>query len=217
MTISDIDNEKFIRLKKMIQSFQAERLSSTYKDLKAMIEYDLLGKFFFEKLYAPEDFSFRDNSIKKLHRLLHGVINTKMVSAVGMVIELHELSDELDNKIVQIMMDNKINDLDLDIYKKVYRLLNNYDQRLYQINLCINAVKSVHRMSKMWIIKASLVTVRTASHFLGMGKIMDFLYEGYQAFYKVNNIDYFVDTIRSREIAWHNQIWAEAEILLKAN
>jgi hypothetical protein len=209
MTVhGDHDKEKFMELKRSLQKFQQNRLNHTYRDLKADPEYAKIGTFFFDKLYAPEDFSFRDTSIKKLHKLLDGFVYKGMVSAVTMVVELHELSDELDNRMVEKMIENGVDThMNMDQYQDIYRQLDNYDRRIYQIKLVGNVNRAFHRLSKMWIVGVSLKTVHTAAHLLGLGKIMDFIYEGYTAFRKINNINYFIDTIEARELAWHDEIW----------
>jgi hypothetical protein len=65
-----VDKSGFVELKRALQAFQAARLNKTYTDLKNSEEYGKIGRFFFEKLYAPEDFSFRNTSITKLHQLM---------------------------------------------------------------------------------------------------------------------------------------------------
>lgn len=200
--------DEFIQLKRALQAFQSNRLNQTYADLKNNPEYAKIGVFFFEKLYAPDDFSFRDTSIKQLHKLLRGKIYKGIISAVSQVIELHELTDELDNRMVEQMIHFNIGtELTMKDYQKVYCGLNNYNQRLYQIRLSTNVTKTFHRLSQKWIVAVSLKTIRTAAHLVGVGKIIDFIYEGYEGFKAMKNIDYFVETVEEREIAWHNKIW----------
>ncbi|MFZ5573347.1 MAG: FFLEELY motif protein [Thermodesulfobacteriota bacterium] len=205
------DRDRFFKLKRALQAFQSARLSRTYKDIKENPEYAKIGVFFFEKLYAPEDFSFRDESIRKLHKLLKGKIYTGIISAVNKVIELHELTDELDNLMVVGMIDLGVGpDLTMQQYQEVYRRLDNYDQRLYQIRLSTDVTRTFHRLSKKWLVALSLNTVRSAAHLIGMGKILDFIYEAYEGFRAIKNIDFFVETVEQREIAWHNEIWSAA-------
>ncbi len=203
-----MDSEKFLRLKRTLQEFQAARLNETYTDLKENPEYAQMGRFFFEKLYAPEDFSFRDASIKKLHKLLKRKIYSGVISAVSKVIELHHLSDRLDDRMVEQMIALDVGaEMDMDQYQRVYRSLDNYDERLYQIALGAEVTRIFHRLSQKWAVAVSLKTVRTVAHFVGMGKILDFIYDGYSAFRTIKNIDYFVETIDERERAWHDEIW----------
>ena len=205
------EKSDFVNLKRALQSFQATRLNATYTDLKSDPQYEKIGVFFFEKLYAPEDFSFRDASIKKLQRVLKGKVYKGMVTAVSQVIELHELSDRLDDRMVDDMLAAGIGpEIDMDQYQMIYRGLDNYDERVYQINLSTEVTRAFHRLSRKWIVALSLKTVRATAHMIGMGKIIDFIYEGYEGFRDIKSIDYFVDTVQARELAWHDEIWQGA-------
>jgi len=206
------EKNDFLNLKRALQGFQSARLNATYSDLKNNPQYDKIGVFFFEKLYAPEDFSFRDASIKKLQKVLKGKVYKGMVSAVSRVIELHELSDRLDDRMVDGMLAAGIGtDMDMAQYQEIYRSLDNYDERVYQINLSTEVTRAFHKLSKKWIVALSLKTVRTTSHLLGMGRIIDFIYEGYEGFRAIKSIDFFVDTVQERELAWHDEIWNGAQ------
>ncbi len=198
----------FRHLKHTLQAFQSARLNDTYADLKSDPEYAKIGHFFFERLYAPEDFSFRDASMKKLHRLLKGKVYKGMVSAVTQVIELHALTDILDDRMVEQMIASGIGEnMEMDQYQEVYRSLDNYEQRIYQIKLSTQTARAFHKLSKKWVVALSLKTVRSAAHLIGVGKIIDFVYEGYDGFRVIKNIDFFVETVEKRETAWHNEIW----------
>jgi len=202
------NHKDFERLKHTLQAFQSARLNDTYADLKKDPQYAKIGHFFFEMLYAPEDFSFRDTSIKKLHKLLDGKVYKGMVTAVTQVIELHDLSDMLDDRMVERMIATGVDEnMEMYQYQEIYRSLDNYDQRIYQIKLSTKVTRAFHRLSKKWVVALSLKTVRTAAHFIGMGKILDFIYEGYNAFRAIKNIDFFVETVEQREMAWHDEIW----------
>ena len=205
------NSKEFARLKRALQKFQSDRLAETYQDLMTDPQYEKIGHFFFKKLYAPQDFSFRDASIKKLHKLLKGKVYSGIISAVSQVIELHELSDLLDDRMVEKMMTMGIGeDMNMEDYQAVYRSLDNYDQRLYQIDLGGEVNQVFYKLSKKWVVAVSLKTVRTAAHLIGMGKIIDFIYEGYEGFRAIKNIDYFIETVDTRERAWHDEIWSNA-------
>ena len=201
-------NGQFLALKRALQAFQSARINTTYADIKNDTEYARIGKFFFEKLYAPNDFSFRNTSMKMLHKLLKGKVYKGMISAVSKVIELHDLTESQDDRMVEQMMAMGVGvDMDMHQYQEVYRSLDNYDQRIAQIELSTEVTRAFHRLSKKWVVAASLKTVRTAAHLIGMGKIIDFIHEGYTGFRVIKNIDFFVETIDRRERAWHDEIW----------
>ena len=205
---STIHNDLFKSLKRTLQIFQSARLASTYEDIKQDPDYALIGDFFFNKLYAPEDFTFRDTSIKKLHAALDGKIYKGMVKGVTKVIELHELSDRLDDLMVEKMVEYGIDEnMTMEQYQQIYKSLDNYDQRIYQINLGAEVTRIFHKLSRKWIVGISLKTVKTAAVVFHIKPVIDFVYEGYTSFKKIKNIDYFIDTVLEREISWHNEIW----------
>jgi len=201
--------EEFLKIKRALQIFQSIRLNDTYEDLKKDPRYTMIGDFFFNKLYAPEDFAFRDTSIKKLHTALDGKVYKGMITGVTKVIELHELSDSLDDLMVHKMIESGLDDrITMEEYQDVYRALDNYDQRIYQINLSTEVTRIFHKLSRKWIVGISLKTVKAASILFDIKPVIDFIYDGYTSFRQLKNIDYFVGTILQRETAWHNEIWS---------
>jgi len=206
-TITSTDS--FLKLKRLLQDFQSKRINGTYKDIETDPEFSKIGDFFFKKLYAPEDFSFRDTSMKKLHKVLDGKIYKNMLTAVTKVIELHDISNELDHLMVEKMMAAGVDEsMSMAQYQDIYRSLDNYDQRIYQINLSAEVTRIFHGLSKKWIVAVSLKTVKTTAVLFGIKEIIDFIYEGYVAFKTIDNIDFFVETMTQRELAWHNEIWS---------
>jgi hypothetical protein len=201
--------DSFLKLKRALQDFQSNRINGTYRDIETDPEFSKIGDFFFKKLYAPEDFSFRDTSMKKLHKVLDGKIYKNMLTAVTKVIELHDISDEQDNLMVEKMIAAGVDEsMTMDQYQEIYRSLDNNDQRIYQINLSAEVTRIFHGLSKRWIVAVSLKTVKTTAALFGIREIIDFIYEGYMAFKTIDNIDFFVDTMTQRELAWHNEIWS---------
>ena len=187
-------------LKYLLTSYQANRIKGTYNDFSEILQYKRLVSFFFEQIYGPSDFGFRNNSIKSLHNKLNTFLKGEIISAVGKVIELHELSDSLDDKMVEIMRRFELShNLTPHEYGKVYRECDNYETRKYQINLMIESVKEIHNVSQMRFIGLTLHAVSSPAKLAGMGKIMDFLVEGYEAFHSVNDIEKFLNSINKRE------------------
>ncbi len=200
----------FLKMKRVLQDFQSRRINDTYKDIETNPEFSKIGDFFFKKLYAPEDFSFRDTSMKKLHKVLDGKIYKNMLTAVTKVIELHDISDEQDNLMVEKMIEAGVDEsMTMAQYQMIYRSLENYDQRIYQINLSAEVTRIFHGLSKKWLVAASLKTVKSAAVLFGIKEIIEFIYEGYVAFKTINNIDFFVETMMDRELAWHDEIWTD--------
>lgn len=195
-------------LRRALQHFQAARIRQTFADVVAMPQYAKLGDFFFEQIYGPQDFGFRNHSIKSLHHKLSGFLKGEIIDGVGKVIELQDLSDALDEQMAQVMLERGTGpELTMPEYAEIYRALDNYDQRVYQINLLVESVKAIHHISQIRFIGWSLKIVDKAAHLAGMGKIMDFLVEGYDAFHSAKDIDFFTQTIEQREKALNDRLF----------
>ncbi|MFQ5583326.1 MAG: hypothetical protein ACE5GL_02685 [Calditrichia bacterium] len=202
------DRLKFDIYKKALQSYQLARIRETYRDLQQIPEYKKLYHFFINQIYGPHDFGFRNQSIKTLHRRLSGILKGEIINAVGKVIELNDLSDSLDDRMAEQMLELGIGpELNKTQYREIYKSLDNYDERVYQIKLLADSVKGIHHISQMRFIGWSLKTVQKAAHLAGMGKIMDFLVEGYEAFRSVKNIEYFTRTLLNRELALNDELF----------
>jgi hypothetical protein len=198
----------FDTCKRALQAFQRRRIDETYADLKDDPEYRQLGRFFFEDLYGPEDYSFRDTSIRKLHETLRGKIHRGIIAAVDRVFELQELSEDLDDRMTAEMIETgTCPDLTMETYRGIYRSLENQNQRLYQIDLTLDVTRDFYRLSQKWVVGISLKTARSAAHLMGLGRIMDFVHRGYTAFQTISNIKPFIETVRQREKAFNDQMF----------
>ncbi|MCF8053258.1 MAG: hypothetical protein K9L59_18645 [Desulfobacterales bacterium] len=194
--------------KRALQEFQAMRLESTYADLKQDPEYREFGRFFFEEIYGPEDFSFRDASIRKLHGALKGKVHKGVVAAVDRVLEFQELSEDLDERMTAEMIETGAGpELTMDQYREIYRSLDNYNQRLYQIDLAMEVTRDFFHLSRKWMIGVSLKTARSAANLIGLGRIMDFVHQGYTALQTISEIEPFIGTVRRRERAFNDEIF----------
>ncbi len=192
--------DRFFLLKRALQAFQAARIRQTYVDVVAMPQYAKLGAFFFEQIYGPQDFGFRNHSIKSLHHKLSAFLKGEIINAVGKVIELQDLSDDLDERMAEQMLERGLGpELTMQEYTDLYCSLGNYQRRVNQIDLLVESVKAIHRISQIRFIGWSLKVVDKAAHLAGMGKIMDFLVQGYDAFHSARDIDFFVHAVEKRE------------------
>ena len=198
----------FQNLKTALQAFQSERLEKTYADFQKDPQYQPFCEFFFERVYGPRDFSFRNTSIRTLHANLGNVLHKGVVSAVGRVIHLHELSDHLDNQMTHKLLANGISPdtLDFASYAAAYRKLDNDKDRMEQIQLGVRCIRDFYRLSQMWIVGISLKTVSAAAKVLGMGRIMDFVAQGYKAFKTIRDMESLARMVEHREMEWHGRL-----------
>ena len=198
-------------LKNALQEYQARRLRETYADVVRDPQYTRLGAFFFDEIYGPQDFSFRNESIRTLHQHLKGLLRGDIIDGMARVIDLHDLTDRLDEHMVR-----ELTALDARpplapaVYTTAYRRCGNYEERLKQIDLMLEAIRTIHRISRMRLIGLSLKAVHGAAHLAGYGAIMDFLTNGYEAFHKVRDIGFFAGTVEAREKRINDELFGRA-------
>jgi hypothetical protein len=182
-----------------LQAFQSQRLRRDHADLAAEKQYTEIGEFFFEEMYGPHDFSARDQQAHRLQQFVH-MAPGLAVGDVQEVLELLELTNELDDAIVAwlIALDAPI-DFDEVIYERAYRLSDNYDDRMHQLQLVRNSLYNVYRLARRPLIGAVLQRTRSLAQAVGMADIHQFLRLGYHAIQPVRDIHRFVETIYVRE------------------
>jgi len=208
---ADPKNSRRSALLQALQVFQAQRIRATYADLYEQPQYTKLVEFFFEEIYGPQDFGVRNEGIKVLHQKLRGLLKGEIIESMGKVVELNDLTETLDELMVDKMFKQGVGvDFDMETYGVLYQSCDNYKQRVFQINLMLEATKHIYAVSRMWMIGLTLKAVNTAAHLAGYGKIIDFLSHGYEAFRNVKNIDYFLQTVETREKALNNRLFGRA-------
>ena len=74
----------------------------------------------------------------------------------------------------------------------------------------LEAIRTIHRISRMRLIGLSLKAVHGAAHLAGYGAIMDFLTNGYDAFHKVRDIGFFAGTVEEREKRINDELFGRA-------
>jgi hypothetical protein len=191
-----------------LQTFQSHRLQRDLADLAAEAQYRQIAQFFFEEMYGPRDFSARDEQAQWAHKFVHRTPGVT-IHDVEPVLDLLELTNQLDDEIAELLIElGAPLDFDEAIYERAYRLADNYDTRVDQIDLVIIALANVHRLGRKRLLGIALQSTQGLAHALGMGDLHRFLWLGYQAIQPVRDITRFLNTIETRERARLDRIYA---------
>lgn len=191
-----------------LKEFQSRRLRDTYSDLAAQDRYQSACYFFFNRLYSTEDTSERDASFKKIYGKAKRFLGRDVVASMSQLIELAELTDRLDEELLQVLMAEAAPiEFDHDTYERAYQLSDNYDDRVRQIELLVFTNELIHRISHRFGIGMVLKGLRAACVVLGDTRMVDFLQDGYRAFADLPKIDPLVAAIQSREQARLDRIY----------
>jgi hypothetical protein len=182
-----------------LQVFQSHRLRRDHADLAAEAQYQALGEFVFEELYGPHDFSARDDQARRLHQFIH-LVPGLALRDIQQVFELLAISNKLDESVAAwlVALDAPI-DFDEPLYERAYRLADNYDERIKQLELVRAVLYNVRQIARKPLLGTTLRHTQSLAYAAGMSDIHRFLHVGYQAIQPVKDIHRFVETVSLRE------------------
>jgi chorismate mutase len=195
----------------LVRTWQSERLGQTYADLLADPRYQPACQFFLTDIYAARDFSQRDHDVARIHALLSSVLPPRVVQVLTDIITLMKLTNALDNQLVQVLV-NRLDVTDSITaaqYREGYRLCDNYDERMQQIELVTKILSEVGQLAHTMMIGVGLKLVRVPAERAGWSELYGFLERGYAAFKPMRNVSFFVQTVEEREKRLLNEIWTE--------
>jgi len=185
----------------MLRIWQSERLKKTHADILNNPRYSAACNFFLDEIYGASDFSQRDNDLEYLYDVMSSVLPNFLLSLVRNTIDLNYLTNELDDQLLSVIVNDlqSADKITPQIYTEAYRLCDNYDQRVRQIDLLIEIGRQVDFGTKIPFISTTLRLARGPSHRAGWGDVHDFLENGYNSFKKIGGAKKFLAVIEKRE------------------
>lgn len=195
---------------KLLREWQSARLSFTHHDLLEHPRFRPATLFFLSDVYAPRDFSQRNYDIQKAYDAMRKAVPDKVIHVLAETIELHQFTDELDRKLADVLFNQSGGNgaVTPETYAEAYRICDNYDERMRQIDM-INAIgRSVDRIVRLPFIGLTLRLAHTPAHLAGWHELQGFLERGYAAFKHMKGASDFLNTIVGREKAILGRIYA---------
>ena len=194
----------------MLRSWQSQRLLKTHKDLFESRRFGPACRFFLNEVYAPKDFSQRNDDIEYLYEMMSSVLPNFLLKLVNNAIKLNNLTDDLDNQLLAILT-NELGVTDHitpEQYTEAYRINDNYDQRVEQIELIVEIGHEVDISTRIPLVGMTLRLARGPAYRAGWANVHDFLQKGYTAFKKMGRAKAFLATIKQRELDLLDRIYA---------
>jgi hypothetical protein len=185
----------------MLRVLQSGRLARTHADLLASPRYRPAAQFFLNDVYAPRDFSQRDADLQRFYEGVSKVLPERAVSILADVVELAALTDNLDERLAGVL----VNDLGVtdtigfDQYAEAYRICDNYDLRLHQIQLIDHIGRGIDRLVQIPFIGLSLRLAHAPAVLAGWAELQGYLERGFAAFKHMKGADEFLGLITRRE------------------
>ncbi len=185
----------------LLRAWQAQRLARTYADFLADPRYAPACRFFLENIYAPKDFSQRNQDILRVHEFMSRFIPARALRTLTKAIELNNLTEELDAKLLDVLVHQIgiTNSISEEQYAEAYRLCDNYDERVKQIEMVVEIGRDLEKLVRHRLIGWTLRMARGPAYHAGWKELQDFLEEGYNAFRHMGKADKFLNAIQDRE------------------
>jgi len=194
----------------LLRQFQANRLKETYADLMASERYGRVTQFFLTDIYGAKDFSQRDADAEEAYNSMRKYLPDRLLTTMGKAVELNRLTKELDEKMLHVLVNdlNMTDTLTPEMYAEAYRLLDNYDERVTQLDLIMDIGHGVDNLTRIPMIGLILRAARRPANRAGWHELQDFLERGFQTFKQMGGADEFLSIVEEREHRILDQIFA---------
>lgn len=187
-----------------VKHWQADRLRRTYSDLLAQPRFAPACEFFLAELYGAKDFSQRDQEALRVVAKLASMLPERAVQTMALAVELDELSEMLDARVARLVS-LPVSD---DGYAAAYRVAGTRAEREHQIETIDRIGRSLERVARIPLLAPMLHMMRGPAEAAGLGHLHQFLQSGFDAFRAMGPASEFLDTIRARETALMESLFA---------
>src|SRR5690606_2458682 len=149
--------------------------------------------FFLSDVYAPRDFSQRNYDIQKAYDAMRKALPERVIRTLGDTIELHQFTDELDEKLAKVLTEQLgvTDSLTAEQYAEGYRICDNHDDRVRQIVMIAAIGRSVDRLVRLPLVGMALKLALTPAHLTGWSELQGFLERGFAAFKQMKGAEEF--------------------------
>lgn len=192
-------------LNAQLRVFQTGMLLAEYADFGRQPRFHSLVDFFFNALYAPADFGLRNESFRTLHDWLAGIVGHDPVRVLAQAIDLHDLTESLDDDMVLALRGEGVDGIHATItqpaWELAYAAVGRRLDRHRQVDLIVDNGNVLDLACRVPFVHTQLRAFRPAAALLGWGHVVDFLMQGHEAMARARPIEPLLDAIASREAA----------------
>lgn len=194
----------------LLRQWQLERLTATHNDLLHSERFGPACAFFLSDLYAPRDFSQRDQDGEHVYEIMRTFLPDRMLQTVGLALELNRLTRSLDDDLLTVLVDQlgMTDQLSAELYAEAYRLCDNYGLRKQQIDMLMEVGLGVNKLARRPFAEQVLRLAHGPAYRAGWGELQDFLERGFVAFKQMKDARPFLDIVCGREHVILDQIYA---------
>ncbi|QDQ28448.1 hypothetical protein FNU76_19960 [Chitinimonas arctica] len=184
----------------LLAHWQTQRLARSYADLAASERYAPATEFFLADLYAPRDFSRRDQDGERVVAKMRALLPARAMAAIQSALHLNRLSQQLDIGMADMLFGEMgVADIDEVNYAEAYRRCKQFAARREQIVLVDALGHELDAVVKKPLVQLALKLAHGPAHLAGLGELQDFLERGVAAFLHMRGAEVFLATVRERE------------------
>jgi hypothetical protein len=181
---------------RILQAWQAKRLSNDYADVRKVPKNKLACDFFLDELYGDADFAKRDQDVERIYPIMVKLLPSQVLLTVARAVELNAMSHELDLAMLAHLPNGSI---DESSYAKAYQKTNQHGERRHQLALILSLGRELARVVRIPLMYKLLQMCKWPAKMAGLGALQSFLERGFAAFVALDGAKPFLQEIRARE------------------
>jgi hypothetical protein len=189
------DSRRAERLQRL-RTWQSMRLARTYADLGREPRHAAAVRFFLTDLYGPQDFTHRDDELRRASRYLKRGLPASSLQVLERAVALDVVSAELDLAMAEALGEGT---LTAATYAEAYRRVGRPGERRRQIELLLAIGEELDRIVRRPWIGMALRAAHAPAHAMGFGALQGFLERGMGAFRQLAGTATLFGAIRQRE------------------
>ncbi len=188
---------RLARRRRRLTRWQSERLARTHRDLLRHPRSRGAIEFFLTFLYAPRDFTRRDEDLERIAPILTRLLPASSLHTIAMALEMNVVTEEVDAALLaKLEAPDRLTE---ERYLEAYRACDDYPRRRRQIELIGLVGGALDRVVATPGAYAALRLAGAPARLAGLGELQQLLESGFRAFRKIGGARDFLATIVSRE------------------
>jgi len=179
-----------------VKQFQHARFAHDYSELLGSPRHGDAARFFLDELYGPSDFAARDAEFERVVPWMARVLPDEVMRTIADLIELHALSEELDQQMAFALSSAAI---DEQSYRGAWRMVGRRADRERQLALLLATGRALDRYTHVRSLALTLRLMRAPAQASGLGRLQAFLEAGLTTFSGMHGADEFLAVVEANE------------------
>ena len=195
----------------LLQEWQRQRLSNSYRDLISQELYRAAGDFFLGELYGGLNFRERDQQMERVLPVMVRMLREDMLLVLAEAFELQALSLDLDIDMTFALQTFEWSEVNTVRYGEMYRVCGRSKDRERQIELIRHLGLELNELVHHYLVLFLIRTLRGPARAAGFGLLQSFLEQGLTAFRIMGDGTEFIETVWRTETEVMQRLYAGAK------